>query len=89
VVAPAVGGPLDLVADGVTGFLVQPHNAQAIRDAVAGLVASPALRAEFGLAGRLAVTGRTWSAVADELVEHYRSVLGVARPIGSRHVATR
>jgi len=38
---------------------------------------------------RVASAKDSWSAVAGELVEHYRSVLGVARPIGSRHVATR
>jgi phosphatidylinositol alpha 1,6-mannosyltransferase len=89
VVAPAIGGPVDLVDDGRNGCLVRPHDAMAIRDAVASLAADPAKRAEFGRTARAAVAGRTWSAVADELVGHYRSVLGAERPIGSRHVATR
>ena len=45
VVAPAAGGPLDLVAHGRTGLLVPPRDADAVRDAVRSLAADPALRA--------------------------------------------
>ncbi|MEK8170018.1 glycosyltransferase [Streptomyces sp. M19] len=41
VIAPAVGGPLDLVAHGRTGLLVPPDDADAVRDAVALLAADP------------------------------------------------
>src|SRR5438132_226142 len=41
VVAPAAGGPLDLVDDGRTGFLVPPCDAGALAHALAGLAASP------------------------------------------------
>jgi phosphatidylinositol alpha 1,6-mannosyltransferase len=75
VVAPAAGGPLDLVADGVTGFLVTPGDAGALAVAVAKLAAEPALRAEQGHAARLAMAGRTWTARGDELIEHYQAVL--------------
>ena len=47
-IAPAAGGPLDLVRDGVTGFLVAPGDGQALADAVATLAADPALRAAAG-----------------------------------------
>ncbi|MET8680250.1 glycosyltransferase family 1 protein [Streptomyces sp. NPDC004647] len=75
VVAPAAGGPLDLVDHGRTGLLVAPGDAGAVRDAVRSLVADPALRAEYGLAGRAAVEGRTWEAIGDRLLEHYAEVL--------------
>ncbi|MET9496092.1 glycosyltransferase family 1 protein [Streptomyces sp. NPDC006552] len=75
VVAPAVGGPLDLVAHGRTGLLVPPGDADAVRDAVWSLAADPALRAAYGAAGRAAVAGRSWEAVGDQLVEHYADVL--------------
>ncbi len=75
VVAPAAGGPLDLVRDGVTGFLVRPNDAGALADAVATLAADPALRAAQGAAGRQLVLGRTWSALCDELFDHYAAVL--------------
>ena len=48
VVAPAAGGPLDLVAHGRTGLLVPPRDAAAVRDAVWSLAADPALRAAYG-----------------------------------------
>jgi phosphatidylinositol alpha 1,6-mannosyltransferase len=76
VVAPAAGGPLDLVVDGVTGRLVPPLSADALADAVAELAASPHMRREYGAAGREMVLGRSWSAVGDQLINHYESVLG-------------
>jgi len=75
VVAPAAGGPLDLVAHGRTGLLVPPGDTDAVRDAVASLAADPALRASFGAAARAMVEGRTWAAVGDQLIGHYGDVL--------------
>jgi phosphatidylinositol alpha 1,6-mannosyltransferase len=81
VVAPAIGGPLDLVAHGRTGLLVPPRDADAVRDAVWSLAADPALRAAYGAAGRAAVEGRTWAAVGDRLIGHYREVLAARRAV--------
>ncbi|MFJ3779846.1 glycosyltransferase family 4 protein [Streptomyces sp. NPDC090075] len=81
VVAPAVGGPIDLVDHGRTGFLVPPRDAGAVREAVASLVADPALRAGFGAAARQTVEGRTWAAVGDQLIQHYEDVLAARRPV--------
>ncbi|MFI8188747.1 glycosyltransferase family 4 protein [Streptomyces sp. NPDC085946] len=75
VVAPAAGGPLDLVAHGRSGLLVPPRDAAAVRDAVAALAAAPELRAAFGTAARALVEGRTWAAVGDQLIGHYADVL--------------
>jgi phosphatidylinositol alpha 1,6-mannosyltransferase len=79
VVAPAAGGPLDLVADGVTGFLVPPSDPGAFTAAVARLAADPAMRAAFGEAGRRKVLGRTWPALTEELLGHYSQVLGTPK----------
>ncbi|GAA2414930.1 glycosyltransferase family 1 protein [Streptomyces coeruleofuscus] len=79
VVAPAAGGPLDLVAHGQTGLLVPPRDTAAVRDAVRALAADPALRAAFGAAGRATVEGRTWAAVGDQLIGHYANVLAGRR----------
>ncbi|MFH8801461.1 glycosyltransferase family 4 protein [Streptomyces sp. NPDC017936] len=81
VVAPAAGGPLDLVAHGRTGLLVPPRDADAVRDAVRALVADPALRSAYGAAGRATVEGRTWAAVGDQLIGHYTDVLAARRPL--------
>ncbi|MFF4508537.1 glycosyltransferase family 4 protein [Streptomyces sp. NPDC001401] len=75
VVAPAVGGPLDLVAHGRTGLLVPPHDADAVRDAVRSLAADPEQRVTFGATARATVEGRTWAAVGDQLIGHYADVL--------------
>ena len=72
VVAPASGGPLDLVRPGVTGLLVPPDDPGAIADAVAMLALDPELRQRFGRAARRLVADRTWAAIGDELLEHYR-----------------
>jgi len=76
VIAPAAGGPLDLVEDGVTGYLVRPVNRDAFTAAVARLAADPALRTAFGAAGRRKVAGRSWQALTEELTGHYAAALG-------------
>ncbi|MEU5941274.1 glycosyltransferase family 1 protein [Micromonospora sp. NPDC047548] len=75
VVAPASGGPVDLVEPGVTGLLVPPADPVALADAVAGLVADVSRRTAYGAAGRAAVSRHSWGLVGDELIGHYRAVL--------------
>ncbi|WP_166023896.1 glycosyltransferase family 4 protein [Streptomyces chilikensis] len=75
VIAPAAGGPLDLVEPGRTGLLVPPLDADALREAVRLLAARPARRAAYGTAARATVEGRTWQAVGDSLITHYAEVL--------------
>lgn len=79
VVAPAAGGPLDLVAHGRTGLLVPPGDATAVQEAVRALAADPARRAAHGAAARASVEGRTWAAVGDQLIDHYDQVLAARR----------
>ncbi|MFG2930283.1 glycosyltransferase family 4 protein [Streptomyces achromogenes] len=79
VVAPAAGGPLDLVAHGRTGLLVPPGDATAVQEAVRALAADPARRAAYGAAARAGVEGRTWAAVGDQLIDHYDQVLAARR----------
>ncbi|MEU6680550.1 glycosyltransferase family 1 protein [Streptomyces sp. NPDC046925] len=83
VVAPAAGGPLDLVVPGRTGALVPPRDALAVRDAVWALAADPGLRAAYGRAGRAAVEGRTWAAVGEQLVGHYGQVLAARTAVAA------
>ncbi|MGV9935395.1 glycosyltransferase family 4 protein [Streptomyces olivaceoviridis] len=75
VVAPAAGGPLDLVDHGRTGLLVPPRDAAAVQEAVRALAADPARRAVYGATARATVEGRTWAAVGDQLIAHYDDVL--------------
>ncbi|MGZ4442842.1 MAG: glycosyltransferase family 4 protein [Nocardioidaceae bacterium] len=76
VVAPAAGGPLDLVQPGRTGLLYDPRDPESLHACVATLAADPALTATQVRRGLDEVAGRTWSAVVDELVDrHYAAVL--------------
>lgn len=52
VVGTALGGTVEQVEEGVTGFLVPPNDPAALADALARLIADPALRARMGAAGR-------------------------------------
>jgi glycosyltransferase involved in cell wall biosynthesis len=52
VVATAVGGLVDAVEDGVTGILVPPRNAIALRAGVTMLLSESDLRRTMGAAGR-------------------------------------
>lgn len=83
VVAPAAGGPLDLVDHGRTGLLVAPGDPDALREAVRTLTGAPQLRAAYATAGRAAVAARTWQAVGDRLIGHYEDVLAARRVTGS------
>jgi L-malate glycosyltransferase len=58
VVATAVGGVAEAVADGVTGLLVPPDDPPALAAALARLVGEPATRARMGAAGRERVLAR-------------------------------
>ena len=77
VVAPAVGGPVDLVDHGRTGLLYDPADPRSLRRNVALLVGNPLLRTMMARQGVSEVASRSWTAVVDELVEHhYGAVLG-------------
>jgi phosphatidylinositol alpha 1,6-mannosyltransferase len=81
VVAPAAGGPLDLVAHGRTGLLFPPRDEAAVTDAVRTLAADPELRATYGAAARDMVEGRTWAAVGDQLIAHYGEILAARKVV--------
>ncbi len=77
VVAPAAGGPIDLIDHGRTGLLYDPRDRASLRHAVATLVDDPALRWSVSRQARKQVMGRTWAHVVDELVDlHYAAVVG-------------
>ncbi len=75
VVAPASGGPLDLVRPEETGVLYPPARPAELVAAVARLAGDAALRARFGAAARTRVASRTWEAIGDELIGHYEAVI--------------
>jgi phosphatidylinositol alpha 1,6-mannosyltransferase len=78
VVAPAAGGPLDLIVPGHNGLLYPAQHPAALRAAVSQLAADPDGRAMLGSAARRSVLERSWQAVGDELLGHYAAVSGIA-----------
>jgi len=71
-VASAVGGLLDLVVEGETGLLVPPRDPQALRAALAKLLADRDLRQRLGAAAReRARTEFSWERITRELLRAY------------------
>lgn len=82
VVAPARGGPIDLVDHGRTGLLYDPDRPGSLAQAVAALLDGPdaaARRALMGTQGRARVVQRSWPELTRQLIEHYSRVVGGAR----------
>ena len=77
VVATGAGGPLDLVRSSIDGWLYTPGNLDEMRDRVADLLGDPAKRLAFSKAARLSVRNRTWSALCDQLLEHYAETISL------------
>lgn len=75
VVAPAAGGPLDVVAEGESGYLFDPTDDDAMARAVGVLRDDPAMRARMGEAGRRRVQARTWEALGDRLLGYYEEAV--------------
>lgn len=71
VVAPAAGGPLDLVTHGHNGFLWSPEQPGMLVGAVQQLSESPLMRQTLAHAARPSVEHRPWSSVLAQLVSWY------------------
>ena len=77
VVASAVGGIPEVVADGVTGLLVPPGDEAALAAAVNSLIADPSRAASLGARGReRAVAEFSWSSIAAATAELYARLVG-------------
>ncbi len=75
VVTSDAEGFQEVVADGVTGFVVPKDNAQAAADAIQKFIDDPQLRQTMGEAGRRRVAERyDWEQNVDTMMEIYRDV---------------
>jgi glycosyltransferase involved in cell wall biosynthesis len=77
VIAARIGGLPEIVADGETGLLVPPEDADALRAAMARLIADPALAARMGEAGRQRVRRFHASTVVGQIESVYDEVCGI------------
>jgi glycosyltransferase involved in cell wall biosynthesis len=69
-----VGALSEVVVDGVTGFLVPPNDAAALRARIRQLLADPQLAARLGAAARRRIVEQfTWDRVADRCLAAYAS----------------
>ncbi|MCW6529633.1 glycosyltransferase family 4 protein [Sphingomonas lycopersici] len=71
VVAARATGAVDLVEDGVNGFLVPPRDVAAYADAIARIVADPALREAMGEAGHRKAAGYRWDVANQAVLDAY------------------
>ena len=85
VVAPAAGGPLDIVKPGVTGLLFDPGTLGELRRSVGTLVADEGMRRRMSESAARSVADRSWAGLVGSLTQHYRSVIIARRsPVHSR-----
>jgi glycosyltransferase involved in cell wall biosynthesis len=71
VVAARATGAVDLVRDGVTGFLVAPDDIAGYAAAIARLVEDHALRRAAGAAGHARALAWTWEGASDAVLQAY------------------
>jgi phosphatidylinositol alpha 1,6-mannosyltransferase len=74
VVAPAIGGPRDLIEHESTGLLYRPGDSADMATQVGRLLTDELLHARISRAAHSWVQGRTWEALGDQLLEHHRLV---------------
>ena len=83
VVAPAAGGPRDLVTPGQTGLLYDPDSVFELRAAVMRLSANRELRTLYGANARAEVEARTWNTVGDQLMAYLEGVISARKPVAA------
>ena len=86
VVASRVGGLVEIIQDGQTGFLVPPGDVEALHDRLDAILRNPALARRLGANARDLVLERyTWATVAERCLEAYSALTAggrAGRPIG-------
>jgi len=79
VVASDIPGVRTVVDHGSDGFLVRPHDPQALAGAIARVVSDEGARREMGRRGRAKVEARyDWRSIGAQLEAIYRQILGPA-----------
>ncbi len=71
VVAPAIGGPVDLIQHGRTGLLYTPGSRTSMEEQVRRLLHEQPLRTSIVEAAHEQVSRRSWGQLTEELLAHY------------------
>ena len=77
VVAAAVGGLTEIVADGLTGYLVPARDPGRFAEAIADVLRDPERRSAMGEAARQRATSFTWARAVSRLVAIYDRLTAV------------
>jgi glycosyltransferase involved in cell wall biosynthesis len=79
VIATNIGGSVEQVADGETGFLVGPSDPEALAEKLEPLLRDAAMRARMGAAGRQRIAEHfTVGGMVEKIVRVYDECIGVA-----------
>lgn len=84
VVAARATGAVDLIEDGVNGFLVPPREVDAYAQAIGRLIADPALHRAQGAAGHAKAQAYQWDAINQVVLDTYLEVIARHRSGGIR-----
>jgi phosphatidylinositol alpha 1,6-mannosyltransferase len=85
-IAPNQGGPIDVIDRGA-GFLYTPGDGNDLASYVETLVTNEALRAQMGATARRSVENRSWYAVNEVLLGHYRAAIAGRRGTALRRAS--
>ena len=83
VIAARATGSTSLVADGVTGRLVEPGDIAGFASAVADYAADPAQRHAHGAAGEARSRAYSWDAVNRAVAEVYLRLVAARQSVGA------
>ncbi len=75
VIGADAGGIPFVINDGVDGFLVEPHNPDAMTERISELIENPELRQQMGEAARVEACKHSWIESTKELVEFYQKAV--------------
>jgi D-inositol-3-phosphate glycosyltransferase len=78
VVASRVGGLATTISDGQTGYLIPQLSAEAFAQRIQLLLGDEELERRLGTQGRNSVMKYSWSAIADQVLEVYQAMTGLA-----------
>jgi len=79
VIAPAVGGPLDLISEGVDGYLYTPGTSLDIRKKALKAIHSEKHLEQMSEAALMRVQSKTWHNLCQQLVETLESIVEDSR----------
>lgn len=77
VIAPNSGGPIDLVENGKTGYLINTGNPKEIKRVVKLIQQSDT--SELRQVTRESVVNRTWQSINQELISHYLQLIAIKK----------